>query len=350
LRQMKPGLLVRRVWIAGPVAGAIVALAAGCGREHGNGDLAELPSLTIQAQIAERRSRLATEEEIGTVRPKLSAEMEAQVSGSIERMLAVPGESVKAGELLVKLNANEIQGRYDEVQATLNQAEEDWKRTATLYQEQAASRAEYDAAEARYRVAEGAMTEAKTMMGYVEIRAPFDGVITRKDADVGDLAVPGKPLVEMEDASHLRLEANVPEALAGNIKLGDVLAVRVDALETNFSGVASEIAPSADPNSCTFVVKLDLPAVPGLRSGQFGRVSVPTGLVSAVRVPASAVIERGDMELLFVVAEGRAHLRIIKIGARVGDEVEIVSGLDSGERVAVSGAEQLAEGQPVEVK
>ncbi|HUB86527.1 MAG TPA: efflux RND transporter periplasmic adaptor subunit, partial [Verrucomicrobiae bacterium] len=182
------------------------------------------------------------------------------------------------------------------------------------------------------------------------VTAPFAGVITRKDADVGDLAAPGKPLLEMEDPLHLRLEADVPEALVDKVKLGDKLSVRVDALETNLIGVISEIAPSADSDSRTFVVKLDLPSVLGLRAGQFGRVAVPTGEVSALRVSASAVVQRGDMQLLFVVTDRHAQLRIVKSGAQVGDEVEIVSGLNSGEQVVTSGVNDLTDGQPVVVK
>ena len=154
----------------------------------------------------------------------------------------------------------------------------------------------------------------------------------------------------MEDARHLRLDADVPEALLDRIVLGDKLSVRIGVLETNFEGNVSEIAPSADPNSRTFLVKLDLPSVPGLRAGQFGRVAVPVGETSALRVPASAVWQRGQMELVFVVANGHAQLRIVKTGKHVGDEVELVSGVDAGEQVVTGGSATLMDGQPVEVK
>ncbi|HEX7618532.1 MAG TPA: efflux RND transporter periplasmic adaptor subunit, partial [Verrucomicrobiae bacterium] len=100
----------------------------------------------------------------------------------------------------------------------------------------------------------------------------------------------------------------------------------------------------------TYLVKLDLSGAIGLRSGQFGRVSVPVGEASAIRVPDSAVIQRGQMELVFVVANGHAQLRLVKTGNRVGDEVEVVSGLDSGEQVVTVGAPALTDGQPVTTK
>lgn len=331
-------------------AAALFLFAAGCGAKRGNGESSELPTATVEVQTVELKSRAATENEIGTVRPKLSAVIEAKISGSIKSMAAVPGQSVKRGDLLAELNANEIQARYDQAAAALKQAEQDWQRTSKLYEEQAAARADYDAAEARYRVAQAAVAEAQTMMGYVEIHAPFDGIITRKDADVGDLAAPGKPLAELEDPSHLRLEADVPDELRDRVKIGDALSVTVDVLDTNLTGIVSEIAPSSDPNSRTFVVKLDLPPAPGLNSGEFGRVCVPIGEVSALRVADSAVIQRGGMEFLFVVAGKSAQLRIVKTGEHIGNEVEIVAGLNSGEQVVVSGADQLLDGQPVVIK
>lgn len=330
------------------LAAALLAafLLNGCGRKPAESVSSLLP-VPVQTQVAEYKNRVAREDDIGTVRAKLHAVIEAKVSGKIEQMLVVPGQEVTNGELLAAIDAREIQAQYDQTLAIRQQTESDLKRATDLAQQKVLSQSEFDNVRARFDVAAAAAAAAKTLLGYTKITAPFAGVITRKDADVGDLAVPGKPLLEMEDPQHLRLEADVPEALVGKVKLGDALPVRISALNTNLVGTVSEIAPSADPNSRTFLVKLDLPPMPGLRAGQFGRVAVPTGEVSALRVPASAVIQRGDMQLLFVVADHHAQLRIVKTGARVGGEVEIVSGLNSGEPVVVSNADQLLDGQPV---
>jgi RND family efflux transporter MFP subunit len=154
----------------------------------------------------------------------------------------------------------------------------------------------------------------------------------------------------MENPDTLRLEADMPEALIGNVKLGDKLAVRIAAVTNDITGTVAEMSPTADSNSRTYLVKLDLPGATGLRSGQFGRVSVPVGEASAIRVPVSALIQRGQMELVFVFANGHAQLRLVKTGSRIGDEIEVVSGLDSGERVVTDGATALMDGQPVTVK
>ncbi len=321
----------------------------GCGRKPA--DVAKaLPAVSVQAQVAESKSRVATEEVVGTVRAKLHSVIEAKVSGKIEQMQVVPGQDVKAGELLVQLDAREVQAQTDQAIAVRQQAESDLKRATDLIQQKILSQSEYDSAQSKFRVADAAATEAKTLLGYTRVTAPFAGVITRKYADVGDLAAPGKPLLEMEDARDLQLETDVPEAVIDRLALGDKLGVRLSGVSNELAGVVSEIAPSADPNSRTFLVKLDLPSTPGPRAGQFGRVAVPVGETSALRVPAAAVLQRGEMELVFVVTGDHAQLRIVKTGKRVGDEVELVSGVEGGERVVVGGAARLTDGQPVEVK
>jgi RND family efflux transporter MFP subunit len=257
---------------------------------------------------------------------------------------------VKAGERLVQLDAQEIQSRLDQAAAARQQAENDLKRATDLLQQKILSPSEFDNAQSKFRMTAAAEAEAKTMLGYTDIVAPFAGVITRKLADVGDLAAPGKPLLQMENPDTLRFEADVPEALIGNVKLGDKLAVRIAAVAVEIEGSVAEMSPAADPNSRTSLVKLDLPGATGLRSGQFGRVAVPVGEASAIRVPAAAMIQRGQMELVFVVVGNHAQLRLVKTGSRIGDEVELVSGLNSGEQVVTENASDLVDGQPVTIK
>lgn len=311
---------------------------------------AELPSVTVSIQRVERKLTAATEDVVGTVRPKLSTTIEAKVSGRIAEMLVTPGQKVQAGELLVQLDAREIASRHEQGAAALEQAQADLKRFAALLDQKILSQAEFDAAQSKFRVAAATEAEAKTMLDYTKITAAFDGVITRKLADVGDLATPGKPLLQMENPTALRLEADVPEALIDNVKLGDQLAVRIASVATEISGTVAELSPAADANSRTFLVKLDLPNVAGLRSGQFGRVAVPVGEVNAIRVPAAAVTQRGQMEIVFVVVSNHAQLRLVKTGRHLGNEIEIVSGLNPDEQIVVSSIANLVDGQPVTLK
>jgi len=326
-------------------------LAAGCKPHDPRGTPAQnLPTATVRAEVAEARKHLATEEVVGTVRARLQARIEAKVAGRIVEMLAAPGQPVKAGDLLAQLEVREVQARLDQALAQRDQAERDYKRFATLVEQKAVTRQEFDAAQSRERVTRAAVTEAETMLGYARITAPFDGVVTRKLADVGDLAAPGKPLLELEDPAALRLEADVPEALIGKIRPGARMPVRVPTIDVELMGTVSEIAPAADPNSRTFGVKLDLPPTEGLRAGQFGRVVVPVAETMALRIPVSAVIQRGQLHLVFVVADQRAQMRLVKTGKRTGDDVEIASGLSPGESIVTENAASLVDGQPVELK
>lgn len=336
-------------WPVGLLAAGL-GLLAGCGSKPHSEPSATLPTATVRVQTVQPQPRLATEEVVGTVRSKLRSVIEAKVSGRISRMLVVPGQQVQAGALLVELDAREIQARFDQARALLEQAQRENKRRQALLKDNTISPAEFDAAESQLRVAQAAVQEAETLLAYTKVVAPFTGLVTAKRADVGDLAFPGKPLLEMEDPSTLRLEADVPEALLDKIKLGDKLTVRVPAAGLTVEGVVSEITPVADPASRTFLVKLDLPPAPGLRSGQFGRAAVPVAQLQALRVPTQAVLVRGQMELAFVVQNGAAQMRLVKTGKRLNGEVEIVSGLNPGEQLVVEGAAQLRDGQPVAIR
>jgi RND family efflux transporter MFP subunit len=153
----------------------------------------------------------------------------------------------------------------------------------------------------------------------------------------------------LESPGSLRLEAAVPEALAHTLHMGDLLSARIDSIAPPLWTTISELGASADPISRTVMVKLDVPNLPELRTGMFGRLSVTTGEDSVIVVPTNAVVQRGQMELVSVVAEGRAHLRIIRTGRSYGDTIEVLAGLEDGESVAITNAAALVDGQAIEV-
>lgn len=338
--------------ISGTACLAVAGLLAGCGskREYSKAAASDLPKARVSVQTVERKSRAMTEEVVATARAKLHATLEAKLNGRIETMPVALGDKIQKGQLIARLDAGEIAARLQQAEASLDQAQRDSKRISALFAQQGVTQSEFDSAQARLHIAEGTSAEARAMMSYVEIVAPFDAVVTKKWADVGDLAAPGKPLVEIEDPSALQLDADIPETIAERIQRGAQLEIHTDGARGNLIGVVSEIAPSADSASRTFRVKLDLAQPDGLRSGQFARLIVPIGENNSVRVPDSAVVQRGQLEIIFVAESQHARMHLVKTGKRVGDEVEILSGLDSGETVIVSDAAQLTDGQPVEAR
>ena len=309
-----------------------------------------LPPIAVRTVMVESKARPSSEEVVGTVRAKLRAALEPKVSARIEALLVAPGQMVKTGDLIAQLDPREIQAKLDQALALREQATRDLARSRELLDKKITTQADFDAVQARARVAEGSAREMEAMLGYTKVVAPFDGIVTRKLADVGDLAAPGKPIIEMEDPHALRFEADVPEALIGHIKIGAKLLVQVAEGAPPIEGTVAEVAPVADPASRTFLVKLDLPGAEGRRSGQFGRVWVQTGESKSIRVPTSAILVRGQMECLFVIANQHAQLRIVRTGKRTGGEAEILSGLSAGERVVSEGAESLRDGQPITLK
>ncbi len=324
-------------------------LLAGCGAKHetARGEASNLSAAPVQVETIENRPHTSTEAVVGVVQAKLHAMLEAKVSGHIEQLPVELGQQVKAGELVALLGSSDLKARLDQAEASREQAKRNWDRISALFHQQAATRAEYDDAQARNQMGEAAVAQARAMLGYAKVVAPFAGVVTKKWADVGDLASPGKPLVDIEDASQLRVQADVPDVIASHVHQGDRLAVHVDALDEELTGTVAEISPAADPITHTFRVKVNLPATPGLKSGQFARLEVPVGESQALLVPDSAVVQRGQMEILFVVANGHAQLRLVKTGRHIGGQVEILSGLDAGDTVVVRGASELTDGQTV---
>ena len=159
---------------------AVFALAA-CDSEH-EGDQRpsdRLPTVKVLTQTVRREPRVTTEEVVGTVRAKRHATLEPRLSGRITSLPVMLGQQVKAGELVARVDAAEIRARLEQAEASLEQAERDWNRISSLYEQQAATRAEYDAAQSRHRVARAMASEAKAMMNYADIVAPFDGLVTR---------------------------------------------------------------------------------------------------------------------------------------------------------------------------
>lgn len=309
-----------------------------------------LPPAKVGLSSLKFSEQPALTEVMGTVRPESRAVLASKLMGSIEEMPVILGQRVRAGDLLAKLNAGEISARLLQAQSQLNQVKRDLERERDLLGQGASTSEMVRSLEDRFALTQGMVGEAEAMLGYVTLRAPFDGVVSRKLANRGDLAVPGMPLLEIEGTGALQVEAGIPDSLAGELKIGDALAVQGRGTETSVSARLVELSSAVDPSARTVFAKLLLPASSVFRSGQFVRVLVPGAPMRQLSVPASAVVKQGQLESVFVVSgEGRAVLRLVKCGAQSGDSVEILSGLSVGERVVSAPPTGLREGRRLEV-
>ncbi len=331
--------------------GLLIAL-AGCGSHPPAHETRQpaAPAASVRVEESRELARAIGEEVVGTVHAKNTAMISSSIMGTVRDLRVTLGSPVRQGDVLVRLQAGEIEAKANQARAVFAQAEVNLRRATQLHASHSIPQAELDAADAQFRVAQAALAEAQVMAGYTTIRSPISGVVTAKESDVGDLAVPGHPLLVLESPGAMRLEAFVPETLAHRLARGTRMPVHVDALGRDFEATVAEQSPSADPASRTVLIKLDLPETPELRSGMFGRLVVPTGEDRAVTVPREALVRRGQMETVFVADHGHARLRIVRAGRSYDGRIELLSGLAGGEPVIVTHAERLLDGQAVTVQ
>lgn len=308
-----------------------------------------LPTAQVRAFTVAAQGTPMQTEVVGTLQAVQQAVIAAKVTGAIEKMPIVLGSEVKAGDLLVQLRAEEITARVLQAQAQLEQARRNLERERKLLQKNAATAETVRSLEEMYRIAEAAHREAKTVLDYTTITAPFAGVVTAKKASVGDMATPGAPLLYLEDSLQLQVVTSVPETLVLQLHPGDTLTVHLPAAGLELAGTVAEVAPAADPLSRTAMVKLDIEETPQMRTGQFARVILPGAQREALFVPAAAVQRFGQMERIFVIKDGRAQLRLVRTGITLHDQVEILTGLEAGEEIAIAAGAGLVDGQPVTV-
>lgn len=328
----------------------LLAVSACKGEHQATEQIVPLPVATIRSIIVQPRSALSQIELTGTVQPVDKAVIAAKVTGTIEKMSVVLGSRVTEGQLLAKISANEITAKLRQAKTQEEQARRNLERETRLLEKKAATPETVKSMQDALQIAEDAYREATILDSYTTITAPFDGQITDKPANVGDLATPGMPLLVVEDDHQLQVVTAVPETLVVNLHIGDEVKVRIPAAELNTTGKIAEVAPAAEPASRTAPVKIDIGQSPKLRSGQFARVSLPGEMAETLLVPAAAVVPFGQMEKLFVVQEGRAILRLVRTGVRLGDQVEILSGLNPNEEVVTENTTHLVDGQPLEIK
>ena len=221
----------------------------------------------------------------------------------------------------------------------------DFKRYEQMFQQKVVTREDYDrtegalkTAQAQVRRVEEQVSRMRVTLTYTEVKARTAGIVADRYVDPGDLAVPGKPLLTLHDPEQRELHASVPESLTKSIRRGLELPVRVDAIDRSCHGEVYEIVPQAQQASPSVLVKVKLPpqAVEVVYIGMFGRLSIPTDTIKCVVVPAAAVHEVGQEELVEVVTpQHRLERRFVRTGRRYGDQVEILSGLEVGEQVAL---------------
>lgn len=333
-------------------ASVMLGLLAGCG--HDSAEPRDQPDALPTANVSTTKviqgEQPSHEQVVGSVKARLSSRISAKVSGRIFQLVEAIGTRVRKGDLLAELEAEEFKAQVAGAKAQLDNATRELERFRRLLDNESVTRSEFDAVNARHEVAEATLREAETMLGYTRVMAPFDGVITARLADLGDLTSPGSPLLDLESLGTPRFEAGIPEALTSSVRVGDAMQLLIEGQTDPVQGSVAEMSPTVDARSRTLLVKLDLPQEGSWKPGMFGRLLVPTRDSRNVQVPRSAVLQRGQLELVFVVDEGQARLRLVRTGRQLGDQLEILAGLEAGEEIVVEGHHNLRDGQPLQIR
>ena len=314
----------------------------------------------LQAQRADIPDLL---EASGTVRAAQTSQLASQMMGNIVEISAREGDHVQRGQVLAVIDDAQPRAAVDRAMAAENAAEQEvsasdssltlaqstLSRYQSLFDKKSVSAQEFDEVKARYQAAlahrdmaraaqaqaKAALAQAHTALSYTRVLAPFDGVITDKRVDPGTLASPGLPIFTVEGAGHYRLEATVNENDLRYVRSGEPVVVVVDALENaELKGRVAQIVPAADPGSRSFLVKIELPADTRLRSGLFGRAQFSRGKRSSLLIPQTAVVERGQLQGVYVLDQNKTvRLRYVTVGRVAGAAVEVLAGLQEGESV-----------------
>jgi RND family efflux transporter MFP subunit len=353
---------------------------AGCSRELPATSVAPETVRDIDTQLVQRASMPSYYEAMGTIRPLQSAQVAAQVMGNIVRINVREGDRVSKGQLLGVIDDSQTRSSLDRATAGQNAAQQEiaaadaeftlaestLNRYQDLFDKKSVSPHEFDEVKTRYEAAkarremvraaragaEAAVSQARASQSFTQLRAPFSGVVTAKLAEAGNLASPGTPIFVIEDTSSFRLETAVDESGLSFIHLGEVVPVAVDALGvTQLTGKVVQVLPTADSASRTFLVKIELPKNATIRSGLFGRARFPSGTREGLAVPQTALVERGGMQAVYVLGTDQvASLRYVAPGRIDGKGIEILSGLDGGERIVVAPGAHELNGKKIEVR
>jgi len=287
------------------------------------------------------------ESAVGTVRAVHEATIGSKLLARVVEINLRAGQKVRKGDVLVRLDDTDLQARLQQaraavvsIEATRAQAAADVGRYAKLLQSRAASQQDYEkattalrSAEAELRRAEETVNEVQATLEHATVRSPIDGTIIDKKVDVGDMVTPGQTLVTLFDPERMQLVASVRESLAHQLEEGQKIGVQIERLNKECSGTVSEIVPEAQSSSRTFQVKVTGPCPPGIYSGMFGRILIPLQHEEVLVIPARAVRNVGQLQLVDVVQDGGVARRSIRTGRRRGGDVEVLSGLREGEQV-----------------
>ncbi|MCY2954623.1 MAG: efflux RND transporter periplasmic adaptor subunit [Planctomycetota bacterium] len=336
------GVVVLLLWLAGKFTPKVPAAA----RAPDGPRTRPVPGQIVKASMLKVPM---SESAVGTIRAVHETTIASRILARVLEVNLKAGQAVKADQVLVRLDDVDLRARLQQAKAAVASAEAahaqaiiDEERLREVVKTGAASRVEYDKAALALKStaadatrSKESVNEVQAMLDYATVKSPMDGIVIDKKVDVGDTVMPGQVLVTLIDPKRMQLIASVRESLAHKLERGQSIGVKIDLLDKLCDGTISEIVPEAHSASRSFQVKVTGPCPPGIYTGMFGRIIIPLGEEQVLVIPAKAVRNIGQLEMVDVVENGRTDLRAIRTGRQFDDHVQVLSGLREGEQVVV---------------
>ena len=377
------------------ILGFVVLLTAyGCGDkiEPGTTPAGEGKTVKARVAVASTNARQSFYEAVGTVGARTASTLSSKIMGAVEAVHVREGDQVEKDDLLVELDDRQAVAQLQQAEAGLAEARRalisaksardaaqagadlagaTFERYRKLLAEESVSQQEYDEVDARYRQSSASLAQAeamveaagnrveqaqagvestRTMVRDASVRAPYNGTVTAKMVDVGDMASPGTPLLGLEQKGVFCVSLVVPEMHIHSVALGDTVDVTIPSMDDLVvQGKIGRIDPAADQQSRSFIVKVALPEGHDFRSGIFARVALPVGEAGMLLIPRSAVIQQGQLTGYYLVDDNNiARFRLLRLGRESGESVEVLSGMKDGDRYVVLPPPDMEDGDRVE--
>jgi len=347
-------LMDKKVMYGVSVATALGILTAGYalfGKEETHAAPKPEAPIEVSAITIEPKTIDSVVSAAGTLNSRNTSVLSSKIMGKVVELTVQEGSHVTEGKLLVKIESGEISAQLYQAQAAYNNARLQYDRIKGLFDVKAATQMEMDQATLGFESAKAGLNAAKAMESYTIITAPISGQIVEKRINLGEMALPGQPILKIEDNRNLRLEATIREQDISFVQPGKSVTVRIDALPgKEIKARVAQVVPAADVRTHSFVVKIDVPADKGLITGMYGKALFNTGKREAIFVPRSAVVEMSGLSGVYIVsADGSAVFQMIQSGETQGDSIEAVTGLKAGDKVIVSKQASSIDGKKVVV-
>jgi multidrug efflux system membrane fusion protein len=371
----------------------LAALLAGCAKgTHSKEQAPQAAPVSVTTETLAESEVPGVRQASGTVEARVTTPVSARVMGYVREIRVQTGDQVRADQVVAVIDSRDLESSVQLANAALNEAraamaevqqginaasaqlelaKSTFARMSSLFEKKSISNQEFDEASARLKMAQTgydaavskqAQVSAKVEQArqgvraaeiartYAEVRAPFAGIVKERKAEPGSMAVPGSPLLIIEQAAGYRFQAPVEESMLATLKVGQAATVHIDALDKTLPLRISEIVPTVDPSSRSVTVKVALPAIQGIRSGLSGRLEIAAASQKALTIPSDAVVNQGSVQTVFVADNGFAHSRMVSLGRKLGDRTEVLAGLRAGDRVIHPRPADLTDGASIEAK